>query len=111
MVMVMKRIFKLKGVGFISPADREIAKRHFRDVLNDDVRDGGQPGTLAAPVDELLQGRLRPTHGGFDVTFRGIPDPACERQSDGCFFGGETVGNALHSTFYDEMDGWHGEQR
>jgi hypothetical protein len=77
-------------------------------VLNDDVRDGGQPGALAAPADELLQGRLGAADGSFDVTFRRIPDPACERKFCGHFFGCEAVGDALDSACYDEMNGWHG---
>ena len=41
------------------------------------------------------------------MTFGGIFNPAGERQVRGHFFGCETVGDALDSACYDEMDGWH----
>ena len=88
-------------------ADGEIGEGSFGHGFDGDIRDDRIGGTLAAPVDESLEGILGAGGEGFDVAVHRVSDPTGEGEVEGCVAGACAVVDSLDFSFYDEMNGGH----
>ena len=64
-------------------------------------------GSAAAPGGEGLEGGFVAGSHDLDMAFRGVADPAGDRETVGFFFSRDTIRDSLDAAFDEQVQRWH----